>query len=268
MLGKLIKDEVKSYRFSFGIMFLAGLVLTIFMKALCMLPYDPEIKESVQVMVGYSYYYIIMLISFAATILVVVRFCSTMVGDRGYLTWTLPASSSTHIWAKLIGGMLWRIIALVVTVLYLGIFVIGDYWTFSDELSADVMNEFGEVFSQLWKAEYLVTIFLAILVMLLASVAGLLLLYLCIAVGQLFGKWRIPASIGCYFVIIIIAEVITIANVFLIAVNVENNTIFERMSPVGTINMVFGIMAVGALAISAIMFAITNHIFKKRLNLE
>lgn len=132
MLGKLIKDELKSYRFPFGIIFLTGLIFTVFMKIICMIPYQGEIRAMIQIFAAYGYYFIIMLIGVAAQVLVIIRFYSTMVGDRGYLTWTLPATSSMHIWAKLIGGMLWRILAAVVTIVLFVIFfleVIGHLWT-------------------------------------------------------------------------------------------------------------------------------------------
>ena len=130
MLGKLIKDELKSYRFSFGIMFLTGVIFTIFMKIICMLPYQGEIKAVVQIFAAYGYYFIIMLISVAAQVLVIIRFYSTMVGDRGYLTWTLPVTSAMHVWAKLIGGMLWRLLAGIITIVLFVIFFLGDYWAF------------------------------------------------------------------------------------------------------------------------------------------
>ena len=56
MLGKLVKNELKSYRFSMGIVFLAGFIFTIFMKIICMLPYQYEIREVIQVLGFYGYY--------------------------------------------------------------------------------------------------------------------------------------------------------------------------------------------------------------------
>mgnify|MGYP000717205230 CR=1 FL=1 len=57
MLGKLVKNELKSYRFSMGIVFLAGFIFTIFMKIICMLPYQYEIREVIQVLGFYGYDY-------------------------------------------------------------------------------------------------------------------------------------------------------------------------------------------------------------------
>lgn len=275
MLGKLIKDECKSYRFPFGLVFLTGVIFTIFMKIICMLPYQQGIKEFIQAFSAYGYYYIIMLISVAAQVLIVIRFYSTMVGDRGYLTWTLPVSSSTHIWAKLIGGMIWQLLASIVTIVLLVIFYAGDYWMWSEDIRAEFNGvTIGEIVSELmdlFKAEYLIPIVLAILAMIAWSVMSFLLIYMCMAVGQLFGKWRILASIGCYFVIMIGLQVISVIGVILISMGgafFENVNFNFDLSGVAIFSIIFGIMFLVGLGIDAILFAVTNNIFKKHLNLE
>lgn len=175
MLGKLIKNELKSYRFSFGIVFLAGLVFTIFMKIICMLPYREGVKEIIQSLGFYAYYYLIMLINVAAQVLVIIRFYSTMVGDRGYLTWTLPAKSSTILWAKIIGGGLWEILAAVVTYVYLAIFFAGNYWVngFMEEMKW-MFRELSEVF----QPEYSITVLWAVVAIFIWSFVPLMLLSL------------------------------------------------------------------------------------------
>ena len=273
MLGKLIKDECKSYRFSFGIVFLAGVIFTIFMKIICMLPYQQEAKEIIQVFGSYSYYYIIMLIGAAAQVLIVIRFYSTMVGDRGYLTWTLPVTSSMHIWSKLIGGMIWQLLANIVTIVLLVCFYVGDYWIWSEDFSAEFNGmTIGEVVGELiklFKPEYLIPIILGILAMVVWSVTSFLLIYMCIAVGQLFGKWRILGSIGCYFVVMLILQIITVIGV--IAISMSGILLADvnfDLSEVAMLSIVFGIMFVIGLGLDAILFAVTNHMFKKHLNLE
>lgn len=280
MLGKLVKEEFKSYRMSFGIMFLAGVIFTIFMKIICMLPYQQEVKHLIQGIGFYSYYYIILLIGVAASVLVIVRFYSTMVGDRGYLTWTLPAKSSTIIWAKLIGGMLWKVIAGVVTIVLFCIFLVGKYWVIWNDFTMDItLNEMNRhelhaiirELLGLFRPEYLIPIVLFLIAVLIFQIMPQLLIYFCIAVGQLFGKWRIVASIGCYFVIMIVMEILMIAGIAIMAVggaSVASVGFFESMSVPGIINFILGIMIVVGLVLSIMFFVFTNMIFKKHLNLE
>lgn len=280
MLGKLFKDEFKSYRMPFGITFLAGIIFTVFMKLVCMLPYQKDIKSMIQSIGFYGYYYIIMLIGVAATVFVIVRFYSTMVGDRGYLTWTLPAKSSTIIWSKLLAGVLWKLIATIGVLVLFGIFVAGNYWVIWDDFSMDItLNEthvdvLREIISELLgmlRPEHLVPICLGLLTVVVYEVMPQLLVYFCIAIGQMFGKWRIVASIGCYFLIMIVMEILMIAGIAVMAiggVSAASVGFFERMSVVGIINFVLTIVLVVGILLAVLFFALTNWIFKKHLNLE
>lgn len=280
MLGKLFKNEFKSYRMPFGITFLAGIIFTVFMKLVCMLPYQKDIKSMIQSIGFYGYYYIIMLIGVAATVFVIVRFYSTMVGDRGYLTWTLPAKSSTIIWSKLLAGVLWKMIATIGVLVLFGIFVVGNYWVFWDDFSMDItLNEthvdvLREIISELLgmlRPEHLVPICLGLLTVVVYEVMPQLLVYFCISIGQMFGKWRIVASIGCYFLIMIVMEILVIAGsaVMVIGgVSADSVGFFERMSVVGIINFVLTIVLVVGILLAVLFFALTNWIFKKHLNLE
>lgn len=270
MLGKLIKDEVKSYRFSFGIIFFSGIIFTIFMKGICMIPYKGEAKSIVQAFAIFGYILILAVMGIAAQVLVVVRFYSTMVGDRGYLTWTLPATSATHLWSKLIGGTLWKTLTIIVTVVLLLIFFAGHYWIWYEELGSNTMDMFLSNLAydirENVDATDLIMMVLHIISGIIWSAAALLLIYMCIAIGQLFGKWRILASIGIYFAIVIALQIISmIGAVVLTLVEVENYEI--NYSTVHEVVYVM-ISIIMGIAASAGLFAITNYIFKKHLNLE
>lgn len=269
MLGKLVKNELKSYRFSMGIVFLEGFIFTIFMKIICMLPYREEIRGIIQAFGFYGYYYLILLVGVAAQVLVIIRFYSTMIGDRGYLTWTLPAKSSTILWSKIIGGSLWELLAAVVTYVYLAIFFAGNYWV-NDLFDDEMMWLLRELLDS-FQPEYLITVALAVAAILLWSVVPLLLIYLCMAIGQLFGKWRILASIGCYFVIMILLQIVLIVGIVLVAgatVTVSPGPYLADVSGFAFLNGVFGVLDVIGIAGFAGLFAITNFIFKRHLNLE
>lgn len=280
MLGKLVKEEFSSYRMSVGITFLAGVIFTIFMKIVCMLPYQKDAKYLIQYMGFYGYYYIIMLMSVAVGILVIVRFYCTMVGDRGYLTWTLPVKSSTIIWSKLLGGLFWKMITFIVTIVLFLVFLVGKYWVILNDLAMDVtlnetnddvLHEILDELLKMFRPEYLIPMFLFLITLLVYQVMPQLLLYFCIAIGQLFGKWRIVASIGCYFVLMIIMEIFMIAGIAVLAVggvSAASVGFFENMSIFGIINFVLSIVLAVGIILSVVFFLFTNMILKKHLNLE
>jgi hypothetical protein len=112
---------------------------------------------------------------------------------------------------------------------------------------------------------------LALIVMVVYMVTTQLLIYFCIAIGQLFGKWRIVASIGFYFLIMIFMEIFVIFGIAAFAVggiSVAGSGFFERMSGMGMLSLVLTIMIVVGLILSAIFFLLTNMIFSKHLNLD
>lgn len=283
MLGKLLKNELKSYRFSFCIIVLTAVLVTLFMKITGMLPYKREVGEIIQVFSAYGYYYIIMIANVAALVLVVVQFYSTMVGDRGYLTWTLPASSETHIWVKLIGASIMRISVGILTVVLMLFFYSGKYWIFYDEMSYElgisgsgnfiidiVRAAFTDLFDG-FKAKYILTIFIVLLIVLFSLILPMLLFYMCIAIGQLFGKWRILASVGCYFGIVILMQILMIVGMIVLSIGSIGSgqaVQYSNISDFAAVNLVLMfvllIEAVGA----AVLFVLTNWIFKKHLNLE
>ncbi|MDE6759967.1 MAG: hypothetical protein K2J90_04705 [Lachnospiraceae bacterium] len=270
MLGKLIKDEVKSYRFSFGIIFFTGIIFTIFMKGICMIPYKGEAKSVVQAFAIFGYILILAVMGIAAQVLVVIRFYSTMVGDRGYLTWTLPATSATHIWSKLIGGTLWKTLAIIVMIVLIVIFFAGNYWIWDEELGVGTMDMLlrglANDIRQNVDATDIILMVLQLISGIVWSAAALLLIYMCIAIGQLFGKWRILASVGIYFAIVIALQIISTIGVVLLAlVQRENYEVTYNTTQDVVYSMVSIIIGIAA---SAGLFAITNYIFKKHLNLD
>lgn len=288
MLGKLLKNEIKSYRFSIAIVLLSLVLVTVCMKLISLLPYQTDIRELIQGFSAIGYYYIAMIANTAAVVLAVIHFYSTMVGDRGYLTWTLPASSETHLWVKLIGSTLVRIFVGIVTLAFMTFFYSGRYWGFYLEfISAEsdfpntgsividvLLSTFREL-ADVFQFKYIFTIFLFLLTALVGMVLPMLLFYMCIAVGQLFGKWRILASVGCYFGITILLQILVVVAMVICtmaSVGVGDYIfpfgLLENLSPYAQINTVIMFALLVEAAGAAILFAITNWIFKRHLNLE
>lgn len=272
MLGKLFKHEMKSYRFTMGITFLIAVVFTLCSKAMCMIPYQEDAKNLVQMICFFAFYYAIMFVTVVAQILIVIRFYSTMVGDRGYLTWTLPAKSSTILWSKALAGGIWYGISLLVVALCYAFFVVGDYWTEDMDMYGAMLDMFSEIFQEMGAdlgVGMIPAVCLYIVACIIWSFASFMVIYMCIAVGQLFGKWRILASIGVYLLLMFAVQVIAIVLVFAFTfIGVGVVDAIEIVNPVVVLNIALAIFVLLGIAGYTGTFAITNSIFKKRLNLE
>lgn len=282
MLGKLVKEECKSYCFPMGIVLLSGMIFTIFLKAICMIPYTGEAKDIIQVLAIMIYVFVLAAMSIAVQVLLVVRFYSTMVGDRGYLTWTLPATSATHIGAKLMGSAIWKLLVGIAMAVMLVIFFVGNYWSWQQDfaindywmgdVSLGMMIKYAldEIVVDIRPVD-IVAMILNLISSFIWSIAAIVLIYLCIAIGQLFGKWRIIASIGSYFAIIIALQVISTIVAVLEAtydVTQEHSAVYYETNMADPSFVTIAITLVAGLAACAGLFAITNYIFKNHLNLE
>ena len=278
MLGRLLKHEFKSYGFSMGIIFLAGGLMALFMKILSMLPYNDNARDGIQMLMVFGFVLVMLLMNIAVQVMIVVRFYSTTVSDQAYLTWTLPAKTSTIIWSKLLGGLFWRLICVAVIAVMGVIFFIGSYWLWHEELTG--MFLYGDITPGMMLHEAIKELagnvsskeiagfVLYYISAFIWSIAGLLLIYMCIGIGQLFGKYRVVASIGFYFLIMIVVQIISTIGVAVISgisYNVSNSdSVF--MGRYGFIPSIISLAV--ALIASVVIFVITNILFDRHLNLD
>lgn len=278
MLGKLIKHEFKSYGLSMGIIFLASALMALFMKILSMLPYNDGARDGIQLLMVFGFVLVMFLTSIAITVMIVVRFYNTTVADQGYLTWTLPAKTSTVIWSKLLAGLFWRMIGVCAVAVMGVIFFTGSYWLWHEELKdaffggdfsmGMIMNEMIKEFTGNLSSKEIAGFILYYIGAFIWSIAGILLIYMCIGIGQLFGKYRVIASIGFYFLIMIIVQIASAIGVAVLSgiefqMGDSSDMLMGRyglMQSVGSV--VLGIIGCG------VLFGITNYLFDKHLNLD
>jgi len=203
--------------------------------------------------------YIIVVIGIMAVTLVVSiqRFYKNLLGDEGYLMFTLPVSTWKHILNKLLIAMLWNLLSGLIATFSIVIMV----------RSAD-LPELAEFYNEIYK--YMGTVGLVTIpVMTLVSIAfSILQIYAAIALGHLFGKHRLLASFGMYLAINTVFQFIAIlllpifAKVFLESFSADLIVIFSK------INTILVVITAVMIAASAACFVLTNILLKKRLNLE
>lgn len=278
MLGKLLKHEFKSYGLSMGIIFLASSLLALFMKILSMFPYKENARDGIQILMVFGFVMIMVLTNVAVTVMIVIRFYSTTASDQAYLTWTLPAKTSTILWSKLLAGIFWRLISACAIVAMGAIFFTGSYWLWHEQLQdaffgggislGMMLNEMLKEFVGDFNAKQVAGFIIYYIGTFIWGISGILLIYMCIGIGQLFGKYRVIASIGFYFLIMIIVQIISTVGVAIlsgITYRVDNSSdIF--MGRYGLMQSI--ISEILAIVVSGVLFAITNLLFDKHLNLD
>lgn len=127
----------------------------------------------------------------------VIRFQKNLLGDEGYLSFTLPVTAAQHLWAKLLTFCVWEIGTVIVTFLCGVLF----FLTVDANEVGWLFEVIGNFFSAFYKNASGWAIVLPIL--LLAALleqfaANMLALYNAMSIGQTAEKHKVLASVGVY----------------------------------------------------------------------
>lgn len=195
----------------------------------------------------------------------VIRFYKNMYSAEGYLTLTLPVTHTAHIFVKLLAAIICQV-GCAATV-----FV------------ASIISKTGEELSYMWsELDFTISrnamsdmIFVVEIIALILTVAisNMLMYYTCITIGQTAKKNRILMSVGAYFLIYIISQVVATIAIIVISVlstagALDGIAIFFSRYPELTIQLFLLAFILMYVVISAIFWRITQSIMTKKLNLE
>lgn len=207
MLGKLIKYDLKYGVKIFGI--LHGILLTasilgrfLFVNKIDFYA-DPEIIfSSVSPFIA-LYVLLFTSISLGVTAMLSVRFYRNLFTDEGYLSWTLPATPVQQLWAKIASGTIWYVLNILITAFSLFILVTGSNVT---EAYAKIAPEMTDILGVPLSRYSLIVLAFS----LAGSLSSVIMIYVCISIGQLFPGHRILGAILAYFILMVIIQVVVL----------------------------------------------------------
>jgi hypothetical protein len=197
----------------------------------------------------------------ATGLYMIIRFYKNLLTDEGYLMFTLPAETHQHIISKLLITLFWSI-AGIFTVLFSLFIAFATADTMPTIING--MKEAVESLNRDFGANWVLPLVELIIMMILGLIASILLVYLSIAVGQLFTKHKIIGSFAAYM---IIHTALQFAMVIVVAV--FGNIAYESFNDFSSVpQVIFPIAIVGLVLGCAGFFFGTNYLFKKKLNLD
>ena len=193
----------------------------------------------------------------------VIRFYKNMYSAEGYLTLTLPVTHTAHIFVKLLTAITCQVTC--AATVFVASIIAGagsDIW--------DSIRYYGNAIDTTSFIIYTVEI---IALVLSYAVSNMLMYYTCITIGQTAKKNRILMSVGAYFLIYIISQVVATIAIIVISVlstagALDGIAIFFARYPDLTIQLFLLAFIVMYVVISAIFWRITQSIMTKKLNLE
>lgn len=201
----------------------------------------------------------------ACVVLNIQRFYK-LLGEQGYLMFSLPAAPWQHMAAKLLCACGSTIASLLITM--------GCVWMANSDGEAEAAQTFSEAFSL---SNTMGTVFLVVLIV-LSLISAYLYLYLCMAIGSRWPQQRMLASIATYFVLGFVIQMVSILLFVAGAIVISNlpqsvmdgwTRFFLEISR-NTTAVTWGAAIVVLLlfaAADAILWAVTHRLISKSLNL-
>ena len=213
-------------------------------------------------------------VAFSVFALTIVRFYRSFLSEQGYLTLSLPVSTHTHIFSRLLVAVVWDTLSALAIMAAISVLALG-----VDGVS-NILGAIGEMIRGLWQAWTSLTggqrtLALLLGFEMLASVvascaASCLLLYAAMAVGHSFNRYKKALSVLFAFLFYHAVQILMFLGVFAVTmgdINIELN-LDSPTAALGAGNIFFAIIIVVELAIAAVFYFITHHFLTKKLNLE
>lgn len=213
--------------------------------------------------------------AFVTLLLVCIHFYRSFLCDEGYLTFTLPVSTSKLLWSKLLTGMLWMLINAVVICVTILIFAVFGTST-AGVVNYEVLNAIKEFFTRILPeaAKYMNIPLVAaesVIVGVLAFAAQVLEIYFAILVGgQVAKKHRILAAIGMYLLINMGVGMISSAFMSIMTLGeglwyAAIDTVQQGSALFTSVFAWYGVLSAG---LCVLFFFLSRGILKKNLNLQ
>jgi len=263
MLAKLMKYEFKSIARLFIPLYAVLLIFALLNRFLNPFQvFETTENFNLQIFIrglGMALYFFLILAVFVVTlVLIIQRFYKNLLGDEGYLMFTLPVKPWQHILNKLLTALIWCVLSTIV--------LVGSFFLL---IGLDEVIRFFPYIIQSIKNTFGIAGFFVLPALALAQLAsGILMIYNAMALGHLFTKHRLLASFGMYCVLYLIQQAVYVISILLLA-NTSFMAIIHSVTPSPmNLNLFLGSLAMGGLIMASAHFAVINYVLNTKLNLE
>lgn len=261
MLGKLIKYDLKYNAKIFFLLHALLLIFCIFARVMLLdrMNFANDADMIVAQLTIFISLFILLFsgVCMGVMFLLAIRFYKNLFSDEGYLTWTIPASPTQQLWAKIISGTILYIVHVIIFSLSIMLLFSGDNVVSAYKL---VENEITSVLG-MPMSQYAM---LMLAYLLVCSIFTVIFIYVCIAIGQLFAGHRILCSIIVYF---IFTTLLQVAILFVMFITKTFPTARDIQSQMSYLIDVFALSGGLWLVISIIHYIILHYIMNKKINL-
>lgn len=201
-------------------------------------------------------------------LLMLQRFYKNLLGDEGYLMFTLPVSVHQQIWSKLIVSSVWFIATGVAVMISFAVMA----------LNISFLEGFARVMKQIFEnmtTYYAIngTLFMVELVVLafVACIAFSLQFYAAMAVGHSFSNHKTAWSVAFFFIFQFAVQMIGGVLLAVMSTQAVSGLIWKLQIPsegITGLHLGMGVMILASVVYGAVFYVVTTYFLKKHLNLE
>lgn len=266
MLGKLLKYEIRATSRIYLPLLGVLLALAGSNKLFLWISEHSDASWARYVSAALTVAFVLTMVALAIVALVVTiqRFYRNLLGDEGYLMFTLPVSADQLILSKLITSVMWLIITGLTAFSSIVFLVLkGHDWN-------ELLQLIPQLNEQLWNRMGIHgwNVVVAFLLVLVVSVFyEILLYYAAISLGHLSNKHRFLYSVCAFIGLNIAIQLITTT------LGVENldrirTLVMEKMTIPGAFWLLVGALLLYEIVLSTVLFFLSRSVLKYRLNLQ
>jgi len=256
MLGKLLKYEFKSTARILIPLYIISIIFSGVCRVFQMLSSKLNILTTPMVLL-YVFYFVFMIAIIVVTFIITIqRFYKNLIGDEGYLMFTLPVEPHEHIITKALTAFTWSVSSVIVAAISIFILV----------FTPGLFDDIKELLAMIPK-EMIPNIVYSIGIVIISVISGIFMIYTAISIGQLVTGHKMIGSVVAYFGMYMINQIIM--SIILAIFGYFNRGIFTDESAIlGVISPILIISLIVYIILCSAYFIVTNYIFKNKLNLE
>ena len=219
----------------------------------------------------YFAYFVVIIGIFCMTVFVIIsRYNSSIYGNEGYLTNTLPLKPYQIIWAKLINFLIWIFISYFIIFVSLFILFPFDFFVRNIIEQPDFYQDLNHMTKYILSSKYTPIFILQLVYNFFSHIQRILMLFLSIAIANLFKSYKVVAGVIAFFLISTIFSFIGSSLTFSLVKDVNLTEIYDEISPIfynllknaNILSIVYSIIS------SAILFYTIHYLHTHNLDLE
>ena len=217
-----------------------------------------------------AYFLVIMGIFFMTVFIIISRYSSSIYGNEGYLTNTLPLNPSQIILAKLINFLIWILISYFIIFVSLFILFPFDFFLRNVIYEPEFYEGLKKLTKLIFSSKYGFLFALQFIYNFFSHIQNILMLFLSVAIANLFKSYKVVAGVIAFFLISTIFSFIGSSLTFSLVKDVNLTEMYGEFNPIvynslknaNIMSIIYSIVS------SIVLFFIIHYLHTHNLNLE